>query len=142
MPEIATDVSAGAAVTVTANVDVAVDELVVAVAAIVADPAPTAVTSPSVDTVATLAAEVLQVTVAFTTFPAASRGAALSWRVWPATRLPETPGGGVTDTVETLVLGSVPVAVGASDPAEQEATSTTPAPRQPPSRFAETKLMS
>ena len=64
VPATATVVSTGRAVTVTAIVPTTVDVPATAVAVIVAVPGPTAETRPLDDTVATFAAEVLQLTVA------------------------------------------------------------------------------
>jgi hypothetical protein len=138
--ETVTVVSSGSTVTVTAKVEDLVTDDVVAVAVMIAEPAPTAVTSPVMETMATPVAEEVHATVAFTTFPEASRGSALSWSVWPDFRVPVAPGGGVTTTVASWVEGSVPVAVGASLPPEHEKRRMIPA-RKPPTRLPETKNM-
>ena len=65
-----------------------VPERVSLVAVIVAEPAANAVTKPVLETVATAAALVLQVTVRVSAVPAASRGVAVSCSVCPGSIVP------------------------------------------------------
>lgn len=97
--EMTTDVSTGAAVTVTASDPDVVTEPATAVAVIVADPAPTAVTSPVDDTPATLGAELVQLIVAEIAVPAWSLATALNCSVCPAASELLAPVGCVTETV-------------------------------------------
>jgi hypothetical protein len=98
-------VATGASVTETA----AVPLFPSLVAVIVADPAPTPVTKPLADTVATPAALVVHVSARpVSTFPAESFGVAVSWVV-PPTRMPADAG--LTVTVATGTALTVTAAV-------------------------------
>src|SRR5207248_10254169 len=73
------------------------------VAVIVADPAANAVTKPPLVTLTLPTLELVQATIRpVRRLPLASFSVALSWSVWPTTRLPAA---GVTDTVETATGG-------------------------------------
>lgn len=130
--EMTTDVSTGAAVTVTASDPDVVTEPATAVAVIVADPAPTAVTSPVDDTPATLGAELVQLIVAEIAVPAWSLATALNCSVCPAASELLAPVGCVTETVVRTGAGldGIDGPPPESPPPEQAATRSSAPTRQ------------
>lgn len=130
--EMTTDVSTGAAVTVTASDPDVVTEPATAVAVIVADPAPTAVTSPVDDTPATLGAELVQLIVAEIAVPAWSLATALNCSVCPAASELLAPVGCVTETVVRIGAGldGIDGPPPESPPPEQAATRSSAPTRQ------------
>jgi len=105
VPDTDTLVRTGGAVTVTVSVAEVVAEPATAVAVIVADPAPMAVTSPVGETNATLDAELVQLIAAEIALPDWSFGAALNWSVCPAARTVLAPAVGATLTVVRTGVG-------------------------------------
>lgn len=137
-----TDASAGAADTVTTKLPVTERDASVAVAVIVALPGPTAETSPAAVTVATVASDDDQVTVACTLFPDWSRALALSCTVWPTTRADDPPPVGVTATdVNTAVGADGPVGPGPAESPPPPAQAA-PAARKPQAVVRRTNLVS
>ena len=102
VPVTTTLVSIGGATTDTPNAALTLADPLIAIAVIVADPVPIAVTRPFADTVATDAAEVAHVTVAVITVPAWSAVVTVSCSVWPVTnKLPAPPAAEMVTVVST-----------------------------------------
>ena len=105
VPETTTLVSTGAPTTVTPNVELTVAVPAVAVAVIVALPAPTALTRPPDVTVATDGDEVDHATAALMVNPDWSRAATVSWSACPTTSEPPAPPAAAMVTVESTGVG-------------------------------------